>query len=201
MMIKHRTLRPDWAAFYIKIAFAITAGGSDGPGGVWRHPHQYCLSFCQQGINDRFNKTEQTEAGHRLVCEGHRTTLYSPHLYLRLSSPSASHSMQDGHDLPKKQINKPLTGRERQLLWKHWPHFNLLPLNSEKCLSGVPNCSVWSHIHTCCSLGMLNGRPWLPKVFQHCKCATMGLYSFALGTGFRNSNILQPQAWSLALMS
>lgn len=29
----------------------------------------------------------------------------------------------------------------------------------------------------------------------------MGLYSFALGTGFRNSNILQPEAWSLALIS
>lgn len=40
-------------------------------------------------------------------------------------------------------------------------------------------------------LGMLNGKPWLLKAFQHCKRATMDLYSFALDIGFRNSNKLQ----------
>lgn len=69
-------------------------------------------------------------------------------------------------------------------------HFNMLPPNSERCLSDMLNCSVWSHIHTRCSRGILNGRPWLLKAFQHCKCATMDLYSLTLGTEFRNSNKL-----------
>lgn len=48
---------------------------------------------------------------------------------------------------------------------------------------------------------MLNGGPWPLKVFQRCKRETMDLYSFALGTGLRNSNIAQRVGWSLGLIS
>lgn len=97
--------------FYIKRLFVITKDYLAGlvvSKGVLINT---LLSCCQRSINDGFNKREQTEAGHRLECEGHswpcspRSTLL-PSLSVRLSP---LHGMQNGPDPPKKKINKPLT--------------------------------------------------------------------------------------------
>lgn len=79
-------------------------------------------------------------------------------------------------------------------------HFNLLPLNSENAFL-VCLIAVCGPVYTRRSFGTLKGGSWPLKVFQHCKRATMGLYSFSVGTGLRNSNVAQRVAWSLALIS
>lgn len=77
----------------------------------------FCHVVSRLSINEGFDKEEQTEAGYRLVREGH---FLPPPLLLPLHPPlphlpslpspfPPMHGRQSGLDLPKKKINKPLT--------------------------------------------------------------------------------------------
>lgn len=114
-MIKQRTLRR-LSRFYIHVVLQTLRASVPEPGRVLRQPHQRCQ---WEEYMTGLIKAEQTDAGHRLVCEGHRnppltTTLHPLNLYLcPFFSSAASHGIQNGPDPPERQINAvPLTRRE-----------------------------------------------------------------------------------------
>lgn len=49
----------------------VLKDSSVGLVGFRRSPHQCAPLCCRWSISDGLNKREQTEAGHRLECEGH----------------------------------------------------------------------------------------------------------------------------------